>query len=122
MLQKEVLWFFGSVFLLAIGYRMNEAFLTISLKGMNAGDEVVGWALLASALSEIPIFFLLSRYGDKFKELPLLAFCQPDVHAALSVHVACAGTGYRSCHSGHAQHFIRYLLCNCGPLHHSDHP
>ncbi|MFD2408791.1 MFS transporter [Paenibacillus rhizoplanae] len=74
LLQKEVLWFFGSVFLLAIGYRMNEAFLTISLKGMNAGDEVVGWALLASALSEIPIFFLLSRYGDKFKELPLLAF------------------------------------------------
>ncbi|MEK3714238.1 MFS transporter [Paenibacillus sp. FSL R7-0333] len=74
LLQKEVLWFFSSVFLLAIGYRMNEAFLTISLKGMNAGDEVVGWALLASALSEIPIFFLLSRYGDKFKELPLLAF------------------------------------------------
>lgn len=74
LLQKEVLWFFGSVFLLAIGYRMNEAFLTISLKGMNAGDEIVGWALLASALSEIPVFFLLSRYGDRFKELPLLAF------------------------------------------------
>lgn len=53
---------------------MNEAFLTISLKGMNAGDEIVGWALLASALSEIPIFFLLSKFGDKFKELPLLAF------------------------------------------------
>ncbi|WP_238649349.1 MFS transporter [Paenibacillus piscarius] len=74
LLQKEVLWFFGSVFLLAIGYRMNEAFLTISLKGMNAGDEIVGWALLASALSEIPVFFLLSKYGDRFKELPLLAF------------------------------------------------
>lgn len=74
LLQKEVLWFFSSVFLLAIGYRMNEAFLTLSLKGMNAGDEIVGWALLASALSEIPIFFLLSKYGDKFKELPLLAF------------------------------------------------
>lgn len=74
LFQKEVLWFFSCVFLLAIGYRMNEAFLTISLKGMHAGDEIIGWALLASALSEIPIFFLLSKYGDKFKELPLLAF------------------------------------------------
>lgn len=52
---------------------MNEAFLTLSLKGMNAGDEVIGWALLASALSEIPVFFLLSKYGERFKELPLLA-------------------------------------------------
>ncbi|KWX71394.1 MFS transporter [Paenibacillus jilunlii] len=74
LLQKEVLWFFGSVFVLAIGYRMNEAFLTLSLKAMNAGDEIVGWSLLASALSEIPVFFALSRYGDRFKELPLLAF------------------------------------------------
>ncbi|MBW4083190.1 MFS transporter [Paenibacillus sp. S150] len=74
LLQKEVLWFFSSVFVLAIGYRMNEAFLTLSLKAMNAGDEIIGWSLLASALSEIPIFFILSKYGDKFKELPLLAF------------------------------------------------
>lgn len=73
LLQKEVLWFFGCVFVLALGHRMNEAFLTLSLKEMNAGDEVIGWALLASALSEIPIFFLLSKYGERFKELPLLA-------------------------------------------------
>lgn len=73
LLQKEVLWFFACVLVLATGYRMNEAFLTLSLKEMNAGDEVVGWALLSSALSEIPIFFLLSKYGEKFKELPLLA-------------------------------------------------
>ncbi len=74
LLQKEVLWFFSCVFVLALGHRMNEAFLTLSLKSMNAGDEVIGWALLASALSEIPIFFLLSKYGERFKELPLLAF------------------------------------------------
>lgn len=73
LLQKEVLWFFGCVFVLALGHRMNEAFLTLSLKEMHAGDEVIGWALLASALSEIPIFFLLSKYGERFKELPLLA-------------------------------------------------
>jgi PPP family 3-phenylpropionic acid transporter len=34
---------------------------------------VIGWALLASALSEIPVLFILGRYGDRFKELPLLA-------------------------------------------------
>ncbi|MEK5449074.1 MFS transporter [Paenibacillus sp. FSL R7-0331] len=74
MLQKEVLWFFGCVFILALGHRMNEAFLTLSLKSMNAGDDLIGWALLASALSEIPVFFLLSKHGERFKELPLLAF------------------------------------------------
>lgn len=74
LLQREVLWFFSCVFVLALGHRMNEAFLTLSLKSMNAGDEIIGWALLASALSEIPIFFLLSKYGERFKELPLLAF------------------------------------------------
>lgn len=74
LLQKEVIWFFSCVFILALGHRMNEAFLTVSLKEMGAGEELIGWALLASALSEIPVFFALSKYGEKFKELPLLAF------------------------------------------------
>lgn len=74
LLQKEVLWFFGCVFVLALGHRMNEAFLTLSLKQLGAGEEVIGFALLASALSEIPVLFILSKYGDRFKELPLLAF------------------------------------------------
>ncbi|ASA20647.1 MFS transporter [Paenibacillus donghaensis] len=74
LLQKEVLWFFSCVFVLALGHRMNEAFLTISLKQLGAGEEVIGWALLASAISEIPVLFALSKYGERFKELPLLAF------------------------------------------------
>ncbi|WP_379137280.1 MFS transporter [Paenibacillus sp. sgz500958] len=74
LLKKEVIWFFSCVFILALGYRMNDAFLTLSLKEMGAGEELVGWALLASALSEIPVFFALSKYGERFKELPLLAF------------------------------------------------
>lgn len=74
LLQRDVLWFFGCVFVLALGHRMNEAFLTLSLKQLGAGEEVIGWALLASALSEIPVLFILSKYGDRFKELPLLAF------------------------------------------------
>ncbi|WP_310549857.1 MFS transporter [Paenibacillus glufosinatiresistens] len=72
-LSREVLWFFGCVFIMAISYRMNEAFLTVSLRDLGAGEELVGWSLLASALSEIPILFLAGRYGERFKELPLLA-------------------------------------------------
>ncbi|MEK5163453.1 MFS transporter [Paenibacillus sp. FSL R5-0527] len=72
--QKELLWFFGCVFCLAIGTRMNDAFLTISLKELGAGENLIGWAMLASSLSEIPVFIYLSFHGDKYKELPLLLF------------------------------------------------
>lgn len=72
--QKELLWFFGCVFSLAIAVRMNDAFLTVSLNDLGATEDMIGWAQLASALSEIPIFILLSIYGEKIKELPLLVF------------------------------------------------
>lgn len=39
-----------------------------------ADEGLIGWSLMVSAGSEIPIFFLLSKYGDKIKELPLLTF------------------------------------------------
>lgn len=70
--KKELLWFFACVFTLAIGVRMNDAFLTITLDGMGASENLIGWAMLASALSEMPMFLFLSKYGDKYKELPLL--------------------------------------------------
>ncbi|MDO7906021.1 MFS transporter [Paenibacillus sp. JX-17] len=70
--SREMLWFFACVFLLAIGHRMNEAFLTISLQDLGADQGLIGWALLVSSISEIPMFFLLSLYGDRFRELPLL--------------------------------------------------
>ncbi|WP_018750473.1 MFS transporter [Paenibacillus sanguinis] len=72
--QKELLWFLGCVFFLAIGMRMNEPFLSITLKELGAKESIIGWAMLASALSEIPIFIYLSFYGEKYKELPLLLF------------------------------------------------
>ena len=52
---------------------MNEAFLTLTLSELGAGEGLIGWSLMVSAASEIPIFFLLSKYGDKMKE-PLLTF------------------------------------------------
>lgn len=73
LLQREVVWFFGCVFVIALGYRMNDAFLTVSMKQLGAGEELIGWALLASALSEMPVLYLLGKYGDRFKEIPLLA-------------------------------------------------
>lgn len=70
--RRDVLAFFGCVFLLAMGHRMNEAFLTITLKDLGASEGLIGWSLLISSVSEIPIFLLLSKYGNKYKELPLL--------------------------------------------------
>lgn len=72
--QKELLWFFGCVFSLAIAVRMNDAFLTVTLNQLGASEKLIGWSQLASSLSEIPIFILLSLYGEKIKELPLLVF------------------------------------------------
>ncbi|WP_427052525.1 MFS transporter [Paenibacillus sp. TC-CSREp1] len=70
--RREVFTFFGCVFLLAMGHRMNEAFLTITLKDLGASEGLIGWSLLISSVSEIPIFLLLSKYGNRYKELPLL--------------------------------------------------
>ncbi|NMO95387.1 MFS transporter [Paenibacillus lemnae] len=72
--SKEIFWFFICVFALALGHRMNEAFLTLTMAQLGADEGLIGWSLMLSAVSEIPIFFLLSKYGDKIKELPLLAF------------------------------------------------
>jgi PPP family 3-phenylpropionic acid transporter len=51
---------------------MYEGFLAVSMRQMGASDSLVGLAWLVSALSEIPILYLLGKYGHKFKELPLL--------------------------------------------------
>lgn len=71
--QREVVWFFIFVFALAIAHRFNDAFLSLVLREMHANESTIGWSLTASSLSEIPVFFLLAKYGNKFKELPLLA-------------------------------------------------
>ncbi|WP_244908093.1 MFS transporter [Paenibacillus campinasensis] len=72
--SRELLWFFGCTLCLALAHRMNEAFFTVTLSQLGAGEGLIGWALMIAAVSEIPIFFLLSKYGDNIKELPLLAF------------------------------------------------
>ncbi|WP_195571601.1 MFS transporter [Paenibacillus sp. 1001270B_150601_E10] len=70
--QREVLLFFLCALLLAIAHRMNEAFIGLSIVMLGGPESIVGYAWMISAVSEIPIFFLLNAYGNRFKELPLL--------------------------------------------------
>jgi len=72
--QKHVVLFFTFLFLISTAHRMYEGFLAITLRGLGAPDSLIGLAWLISATSEIPILFLLGKYGHKFKELPLIIF------------------------------------------------
>ncbi|MCR8843405.1 MFS transporter [Paenibacillus sp. SC116] len=71
--RPNVYLFLICVLLLAIGHRLNDAFLGLSLISLGADESIVGWAWMISAVSEIPVFFLLNAYGERVKELPLLA-------------------------------------------------
>ncbi|WP_201004963.1 MFS transporter [Paenibacillus glycanilyticus] len=72
--KPEILFFFFIILLVSISHRMNESFLAVALREMGASDSQVGLAWLFSAISEIPVLFLMGKYGHKFKELPLLVF------------------------------------------------
>ncbi|MBB6633979.1 MFS transporter [Cohnella thailandensis] len=72
--RRETLVFFGLVALVSVSHRMNDGFLAVTMKEFGASESLIGASSLASSLSEIPMFFLLSKYGHRFKELPLLAF------------------------------------------------
>lgn len=71
--SSKMLRFLALIFMMSLATRMNDGFLAIYLRQLHASDAVVGYAWTASSLSEIPMFFFLSKYGHKFKELPLLA-------------------------------------------------
>lgn len=70
--QRHVLLFFLLILMVSISHRMYEGFLAVTMRQLGASDSLVGLSLLVSASSEIPILFLLGKYGHKFKELPLL--------------------------------------------------
>jgi PPP family 3-phenylpropionic acid transporter len=71
--KPEIVSFFVLILIISISHRMYEGFLAVTLREMGASDSLVGIAWLTSAVSEIPVFFLLGKYGHKYKELPLLA-------------------------------------------------
>lgn len=70
--RKPFLLFLFFIMILSIAHRINDGFLTLSLRQMGASDTIVGWSWLISAFSEIPVFFLMAKYGHRYKELPLL--------------------------------------------------
>jgi PPP family 3-phenylpropionic acid transporter len=72
--QRHVLMFFLLILMVSVSHRMYEGFLAVTMRQLGASDTLVGLALLVSASSEIPILFLLGKYGHKLRELPLLAF------------------------------------------------
>jgi PPP family 3-phenylpropionic acid transporter len=71
--KNETVVFFILILFISVGHRMNEGFLSIAMREIGADDSVIGYASLASAASEIPMFFLLAKYGHRFREMPLLA-------------------------------------------------
>lgn len=72
--RRSVIVFFSLILLISISHRMYESFLAVTLRHIGATDAQIGLALLVSAVSEIPILFLLGKYGHKLRELPLLVF------------------------------------------------
>lgn len=71
--KRETVAFFALIMVVSVAHRMNEGFLSIAMREIGADDSVIGYASLASAVSEIPMFFLLAKFGHRFRELPLLA-------------------------------------------------
>lgn len=72
--SKKFVWFLILIIIMSVSHRFNDGFLALYMRQLGASDSVIGYAWMASALSEIPMFFFLSKHGHRFKELPLLAF------------------------------------------------
>ncbi|OPH57298.1 MFS transporter [Paenibacillus ferrarius] len=72
--SKKFLWFLVLIIIMSVSHRFNDGFLALYMRQLGASDSLIGYAWMTSALSEIPVFFFLSKYGHRFKELPLLAF------------------------------------------------
>ncbi|MGO4495932.1 MFS transporter [Paenibacillus sp. 2RAB27] len=72
--SKKFIWFLTLVIIMSVSHRFNDGFLALYMRQLGASDSLIGYAWMTSALSEIPVFFYLSRHGHRFKELPLLAF------------------------------------------------
>jgi PPP family 3-phenylpropionic acid transporter len=73
LFSKKLIIFLSLVLIISIAHRANDAFFSLYLHELGANQSLIGYSWTISSLSEIPIFLLLSRYGHRFKELPLLS-------------------------------------------------
>jgi PPP family 3-phenylpropionic acid transporter len=70
--NKELLLVLISLFVIGIANRTNDNFIALYMHELGLQSHI-GLALMCSALSEIPVFLLLSKYGTRFREVHLLA-------------------------------------------------
>ncbi|TBL81287.1 MFS transporter [Paenibacillus thalictri] len=70
--RKRFILFMLTMLAVSISTRTNDTFLALFLQQLGASTTLIGNSWMMSALSEIPVFFLMSKYGHKYKELPLL--------------------------------------------------
>lgn len=71
--RPATIGFLLAVMIVSVAHRANEGFLSIAMREQGASDFVIGVAMLASSVSEIPIFFLHAKYGHRYREFALLA-------------------------------------------------
>jgi PPP family 3-phenylpropionic acid transporter len=71
-MSRKLLIFLLLILILATAHRANDAFLSLYLHELGASQSLIGYSWTVSSISEIPIFIILSRYGNRYKELPLL--------------------------------------------------
>lgn len=71
--RKRTLGFFFLIMLVAVPHRINDGFFAVAIREAGASETLVGASWLISACSEIPIFFLLAKFGHRFREISLLA-------------------------------------------------
>lgn len=70
--KPSLLLFLALIFTMSFAHRTNDGFLALTMRELGASDTMIGWAWTASSLSEVPMFYWLSKNGHRFKELPLL--------------------------------------------------
>ncbi|WP_248924870.1 MFS transporter [Paenibacillus hamazuiensis] len=70
--RKRFVLFMLTVLVASVSTRFNDTFLALFMQRLGADPSLVGWSWMTSAVSEIPVFFFLAKYGHRYKELPLL--------------------------------------------------
>lgn len=88
--NKSFLWFLLLVFIVTVPHRMNDGLLGLYLHERGASSAMVGWAWALAALSEVPVFALLSRIMHRYHELALLGIAAV-MYAVRWTLVALAG-------------------------------
>ncbi|CAG7626933.1 MFS transporter [Paenibacillus allorhizosphaerae] len=74
LVSAPFLLFMTMVLLMSVAHRMNDAFLSLFIQSAGGGQQLVGVTMLVASGFEIPVFFLLARYGHRFRQTALLTF------------------------------------------------